>query len=266
VREPRNAAASQKVDKAEGLTMRRRYVVKLVTESPAWSGTVWGYGCKHLASAEALFARHEDEVDSSSALVLLDREQGKVLRCKGADSTRAAQYFGFGHDGSISHSTAIERAKPMNLYIVAYSNLQKIGTRTHTNADYKNPNITSFVKNPHSPGGDAGIDDEALYRIGTLRTFHIGTGYERWRDLLASLAGYASVEAAAEFDSGPFWELITFSDRMGAIGPVVSTKLAKDFEDFQPKTDVHPDPEFREAYAKWRSAFEMAKTGAVRFC
>jgi len=70
--------------------MRRRYVVKLVTESPGWSETVWGYGCKHLASAEELFARHEDEVDIYSALVLLDREQGKVLRCKGADPIRAA--------------------------------------------------------------------------------------------------------------------------------------------------------------------------------
>ncbi len=36
----------------------RRFVVKMVTRgSPAWSGTLWAYGCKHLASAEALFER-----------------------------------------------------------------------------------------------------------------------------------------------------------------------------------------------------------------
>ena len=89
----RQGGGLTQIDEGEGVTMRRRYVVKLVTNWPGWSGTVWGYGCKHLASAEALYARHEDEVDSFSTLVLLDREQGKVLRCKGADPIRAAQYF-----------------------------------------------------------------------------------------------------------------------------------------------------------------------------
>ena len=75
---------------------RRRYVVKSVTSSPAWSGTVWGYGCKHLASAEALFERQASEVDAYSALLLIDREERKVLRSKGTnDPVKTASNFGW---------------------------------------------------------------------------------------------------------------------------------------------------------------------------
>ena len=65
--------------------MRRRYVVKMVTSWPGWTGTVWAYGCKHLASAEALFERREIEVSpgSYSALLLIDRQEQQVLRSKG---------------------------------------------------------------------------------------------------------------------------------------------------------------------------------------
>lgn len=65
---------------------------------------------------------------------------------------------------------------------------------------------------------------------------------------------------------GPFWELISFSDCDGIIGPLVSAKLAQDFGDFQPAADDHPDQHFRDMYARWRTAFETAAdTGFVDF-
>jgi hypothetical protein len=77
--------------------MERRFVVKMVTMgSPAWSGTVWTKGCKHLASAEALFARKVEEVESGDALLLIDRERRKVLRSVGSsDPEKTAAWFGW---------------------------------------------------------------------------------------------------------------------------------------------------------------------------
>ena len=62
--------------------MRRRYLVKMVTSWPEWTGTVWAYGRKHLASAEALFERREVEVSpgSYSALLLIDRPKTRSKR------------------------------------------------------------------------------------------------------------------------------------------------------------------------------------------
>jgi len=79
---------------------RRRYIVKEVTSSPAWMGTLWGVGCRHLASAEALFARKVeaskvDRMEGSSALLLIDRVEGKVLRSVGStDPVTTARSFG----------------------------------------------------------------------------------------------------------------------------------------------------------------------------
>ncbi len=77
--------------------MRRRYAVKMVTMgSPGgWSGTLWAVGCKHLSSAEALFARKTSEVGSGDGLLLIDQEQNKILRSVGsADPKKTAAWFG----------------------------------------------------------------------------------------------------------------------------------------------------------------------------
>jgi hypothetical protein len=76
----------------------RRYVVKMVTSSPAWTGTVWAFGCKHLASAQALFHRRSGDVEAGdcSALLLIDRDEGKVLQSVGTnDPEQTVSYFGF---------------------------------------------------------------------------------------------------------------------------------------------------------------------------
>jgi hypothetical protein len=49
-----------------------------------------------LASAEALFERQASEVDAYSALLLIDREERKVLRSKGTnDPVKTASNFGW---------------------------------------------------------------------------------------------------------------------------------------------------------------------------
>ncbi len=68
---------------------RRRYIVKEVTSSPVWTGILWGVGCRRLASAEALFARKveaskADGMEGSSAFLLIDRVEGKVLKSVGS--------------------------------------------------------------------------------------------------------------------------------------------------------------------------------------
>lgn len=105
-------------------------------------------------------------------------------------------------------------------------------------------------------------------------------GYNEWRDWLAQLAGYPAVEhdpgykpkemshaaGAWTVESGPFWELINFTDCDGTIGPRVAFKLAQDFAEFQVKADAEPEAWFRQKYGEWRKAFETASDfGAVDF-
>src|SRR3954452_4379745 len=62
--------------------------------SPGWSGTLWAIGCKHLSSADALFSRRASEVEPGDALLLIDREEKKVLRSLGSsDPEKTAEWF-----------------------------------------------------------------------------------------------------------------------------------------------------------------------------
>lgn len=108
--------------------------------------------------------------------------------------------------------------------------------------------------------GAYSFDEEYWFRAGSY------SGYNAWRAALSDLAGYPSVDYVWNGATGPFSELIDFSDCEGALGTAASAKLAKDFADFQEKADAHPDEWFREKYAAWRTAFEMAADGgAVAF-
>lgn len=135
--------------------------------------------------------------------------------------------------------------------------------------------------NPDFPGREDGLNDRHAYKAEDYFGFHAGGygGYNRWREQLAELSGWPKTTyekygkewpsfAASAWDamSGPFWELICFSDCEGVIGPVTSAKLAKDFAEFQSKADQHEDERFRNQYNEWRKAFEVASDdGAVRF-
>jgi len=122
------------------------------------------------------------------------------------------------------------------------------------------------------PGRTEGLEPPGTYWWRAARKFKAGsyTGYREWRHSLSLLAGYKSLEDCWEnHTSGPFWELINFTDSDGVIGPVVSRKLLADFLEYRPKLDAceHPDKEwFAELYDEWQRAFEVGSdSGAVVF-
>ena len=102
-------------------------------------------------------------------------------------------------------------------------------------------------------------------------------GYSTWRNMLAEAAGYDSADQvwAGEF-SGPFVELINFSDCEGYIGPHVSAKLLADFLEYRDEVekyvseaygDGHEFEYFMDRYDCWIGAFETASdNGVVVFC
>lgn len=179
----------------------------------------------------------------------------------------------------------------MGLDVTAYENLKKIDcvfnsdgepidaqTREVIDCSYYQPKV-----NYDFEGREEGIDNKAIYSFDKyLHEISIGYGrYNNWRNELAKLAGYPAIpvdrygvgnpqlrhdQSAWEYDSGPFYELINFSDCEGVIGPVVSNKLANDFADHQNKADAHPDEYFKQIYSAFRHAFELASNnGAVDF-
>lgn len=127
------------------------------------------------------------------------------------------------------------------------------------------------------------VEDGAAYKYEDSMSFTAGSysSYNRWREELAKLAGYKPIRTDTygcmadgycaglwknKNPSGHFSELINFSDCDGVIGAQVSAKLANDFSIFQVKADAHESDLFREKYAKFRAAFEMAAdAGAVKF-
>ena len=158
----------------------------------------------------------------------------------------------------------------MGLDITAYCCLQET---SDPDATYLGSQPKEFV---------ARTDGLAEGRYAASRSLHFRagsySGYNRWRDELAKLAGYKAVWHKAPYDKtgeeshaagaweaaeGPFWELINFSDCEGFIGPKTSAKLALDFAEFQPKADAVEDPWFRDLYARWREAFEVASNGGA---
>lgn len=147
-------------------------------------------------------------------------------------------------------------------------------TREPLECDYCQP-----IENPHYDRSD-GLA-RGVYAYEDCDGFRAGSysGYNRWREQLAELAGWAlgsyrqydkdwpsHAASAWDSESGPFWELICFSDCEGTIGAKTSAKLAADFAEHQSKADAHEDERFRDLYAKWREAFESAaNAGAVLF-
>lgn len=177
----------------------------------------------------------------------------------------------------------------MGLDITAYQNIKKIDCVFNADQEPIDPATREPIDgewfqvtiNPHFADRAIGLEDSAVYRYDESMRFRAGSysGYNTWREILAKLAGYPAVESteygrtslrhdagAWEADGGPFWELIHFSDCEGDIGPEVSTKLAKDFTEFQDKADAEDGDFFKTLYTQWRKAFEMAsQNGCVSF-
>lgn len=143
--------------------------------------------------------------------------------------------------------------------------------------------IDSYFKacaNRDFPGRDEGLEHNGVYTYeDSLSGPSLGYGgYNRWREELAKLAGYEAVpreqyghtemlHAAACWGgaTGPFAELINFTDCDGVIGPVVAARLLADFKAFDSKAS-ELDPHFYSVYREFLHCFEMAaQGGAVHF-
>lgn len=177
----------------------------------------------------------------------------------------------------------------MGLDIRAFSKLKRIDAAFDDEGEPIDPVTCESVDydlrvyiNPDFPGR-CNLADNGIYTAEANFCFCAGSygWYNRWRDELARIAGYPAKQvdrygsgrietrydqSAFEADGGPFWELIWFSDCEGIIGSEIAKKLHNDFIEFQAKADASPELGFRERYANWRKAFELAADdGAVEF-
>lgn len=180
----------------------------------------------------------------------------------------------------------------MGLSVTAYRGLQKIDcvfdtegfaidpqTREPLEVRWYQPYVSSDF-----PSQAKGLEHGTCYSYqkalsGWSGGYHL---YNQWREQLAKLAGYSAVPferipgrksteiqshqvGAFEHESGPFLELICFSDCDGVIGPEVSAKLAQDFAAFDTKAKAQ-GAWFYEKYVEWQACFELATDhGAVHF-
>lgn len=172
----------------------------------------------------------------------------------------------------------------MGLDVFYYAQIVPVPSEEVPLDEYGEPtdDYRAFFRHPDF--GDApyeGLVEGQVYRTIKAGHFRAGSysGYGDWRNWLARVAGYPVaflvrherrqyVQSAWDATSGPFWELLNFSDCEGTLGPVVSRKLAKDFADFQARADALAQNEwYREQYECWRAAFEVAAEhgGAVVF-
>jgi hypothetical protein len=162
----------------------------------------------------------------------------------------------------------------MGLDITAYSYINPVAYETAFDEDEDlRDGCCELRINSHYPTHSGEIKD-GCYKYDQSFSFKAGsyTGYKWWRDGLASMAGYGSARNVWESNlTGPFTELINFSDCEGTIGWQFAAKLAKDFDDFDliaARSNPHlaGAPDFYPWYDKWRQAFKLAaQDGAVRF-
>jgi hypothetical protein len=151
----------------------------------------------------------------------------------------------------------------MGLDITAYSKLKRI----------KRGGKIRFYGNDAYPDRAKPIvtDDAALYVCqGEELDFRAGSysGYNLWREQLSRMATGLAPEIIwrdeERYKDTPFFLLINFCE--GTIGTEAAKVLAQQFADWQAKADQHEDTWFREKYAQWRKAFELASdNGAVEF-
>jgi len=174
----------------------------------------------------------------------------------------------------------------MSLDITAYRQIKAIDCVFDEDGEPIDPTTREEIDydfrayiNSDFPGRADDVRGGAIYSSQDSTGFRIGYGgYNHWRNELARIAGfpetdferYGSVEkrhdaGAWAATEGPFWELILFSDCEGVIGSAVAKKLAADFVQYQEQADKE-DEHFRNWYATWREAFDMAADGgAVSF-
>jgi hypothetical protein len=171
----------------------------------------------------------------------------------------------------LRHEQALRRNSEMGLDITAYSKCEFHGKRGPE--DYwANNMVRVYQQHGHHAerldGKEVGFykrlpgSEEHAFRAGSY------SGYNEWRATLCRFVHEVSPERVWEdyetYKGKPFIELIHFSDCEGAIGPVTSAKLAKDFAEWEErlKKKAHRDDAWWfERYGNWKKAFELAADG-----
>lgn len=172
----------------------------------------------------------------------------------------------------------------MGLDVTAYSKVRKAENQalTEDHEALAGDNAVIVVVNDNFGGSCDEFPNDTVVIVDGETYADFGRsygGYNFWRNQLAELAGYPLTECegywnpiqsfsagAWAVESGPFWELINFSDCEGCLGTAICKKLAKDFADYQEKADSHQDKLFKSGYAEMRKSFEIgADDGFVSF-
>lgn len=171
----------------------------------------------------------------------------------------------------------------MGLDISAYRDIKKVDCIFDEDGDAIDPITCEPVHyavrvyvNPDFPGRAEGVEDRVCYvgEYGGGSSAGYGA-YNAWRNELAKLAGYPETRRVSygvsemRYDSGawaatagPFWELISFSDCEGTIGPVVSAKLSRDFADFDDRAKAIGG-HFYDRYQEFLEAFKAAANNGL---
>lgn len=165
----------------------------------------------------------------------------------------------------------------MGLDITAYERV--VWNRACTpdeDVDYDYDTQTHIYFSPHFEDRALPLK-EGIYDIeGESMGFRAGSysGYNWWRSKLAELVGTTDQDIWGGKEPVAFGELINFSDCEGTIGPEVSRKLAKDFEDWSDRAEAFAKDALKsfdgeywlQRYNEWKNAFKLASgEGAVQF-
>lgn len=155
----------------------------------------------------------------------------------------------------------------MGLDITAYSNLKKEKLRKVIDDDeaYDLDWIRFYTHNDKDCYQHIDIDDSYFYSYDDTEHMRAGSygGYNSWRNTLRQLASTLPIDSDGYY---PFYELINYSDCEGVIGTMCSTKLAKDFNDYEEQACLHFDQYSLTKYYEWKKMFELASNnGAVQF-
>jgi hypothetical protein len=165
------------------------------------------------------------------------------------------------------------------LEITAYEGLEKVENPI-LDIDGEPVNFASELRLISSdfPERLDSFESGIVYHFHGKREVEVGssTWYNDWRNELAKVAGYGPTYIVYEgkkekrYDetvwrrhSGPFYELIDFSDAEGVIGPKTCAKLYNDFVAFEKKAKNHQDEEFRKLYLDLKDAFRFAAGAGV---
>lgn len=164
----------------------------------------------------------------------------------------------------------------MGLDITAYSKIKAEPNGFDTDGDLIDwDNHFTIYINPHFQAQSEGLQEKTAYSYDESHGFRAGSysGYNGWREQLAKMAGYPAVEVerygrkdfhhdagAFAATSGPFWELINFSDCEGALGEAVCKKLLIDFNQFASEAEKD-DSYFKDRYQDWYKAIRLGADG-----